>query len=161
MDEHTIDDATLVRRTAAGDRDALAMLFDRFAPVLTRVAWALASTPDEARGIVQDAFGTLWDRADTVQLATASVLPWLLATCRDVAQRSTGRFPSAGDPLRWIRDTVAVMSPDDRSLCERCVIDGRPYVEAARDLGLTVPVADGTASRPTEQTRKAVTGDGH
>lgn len=161
MDDHTVDDVTLVRRTAAGDRDALAQLFDRFAPVLTRVAWALASTPDEARLVVQDTFGALWDHAADLQLATASLLPWLLATSRDVAQRTAGRAPGAGDPLRWVRDTVAAMSADDRSLCERCVVDGRPYPDAARDLGLTVGAVAGPDPRATARSRKAVVRDGH
>ncbi|OEI67826.1 RNA polymerase sigma factor [Curtobacterium sp. ER1/6] len=159
MAKDTDDDATLVRRAAAGDRDALATLFDRFAPVVTRVAWTLTSTPDEARGTVQDTFGILWDRVGDLQLATASLLPWLLATCRDVAQRTTAHPPSAGDPFRWVRDAMDALTPDDRSLCEWCVVDGRRYDDAARDLGL--PLADGATARPTEQPRRAVTRDGH
>ncbi|MDM7892897.1 RNA polymerase sigma factor [Curtobacterium caseinilyticum] len=161
MDEDAVDDVTLLRRTTAGDRDALAHLFDRYAPVLTRVAWVFAATPDEARGIVQDTFGALWDRADSLQLATASLLPWLLATCRDVAQRTVGRVPAGGDPLRWVRGTVDAMSADDRSLCERCVVDGRPYADAARDLGLTVAAVGSRGARPVQRPRKAVMRDGH
>lgn len=160
MDEHT-DDVTLVRRVAAGDRDALATLFDRFAPVLIRVVWVLAPTPDHARTVVQDVFGVLWERAGTVQLATASLLPWLLATGRDLVQRTAGSPPAGGDPLRWIRDVVDTMAPNDRSLCERCVVVGRPYPEAALDLGLTVTSVDGGRDRPAEHPRKAVTRDGH
>ncbi|QCR45240.1 sigma-70 family RNA polymerase sigma factor [Curtobacterium sp. SGAir0471] len=140
---------------ARGDRAALATAFDRHAAVLTRGAWGLAATPDAARSLVQDAFLQLWDHATDVRLASASLLPWLLAAC---AGRASGALP--GDPLRFVRSDLAGASSDDRALCERCVVDGRSYAQAADELGL-LPSAPGRSSRPGRGPRKAVTRDGH
>ena len=154
MDDRTDDDATLVRRSAAGDRDALASVFDRFAPTLTRFAWAL----------VQDTFGTFWQRAAEVELATTSLLPWLLATCRatsDAARVLTAAPAPVGDPLRWVRAELDTLTPADRGLVERCAVDGRGYDEVARDLELpTAPVVRPVAG-PARRRRKAVMRDGH
>ena len=49
MDDDTQADATLTRRLADGDRTALADAFDRFAPTLTRYAWAQAERRQDAR----------------------------------------------------------------------------------------------------------------
>ncbi len=164
MDDRTDDDATLVRRSAAGDRDALASVFDRFAPTLTRFAWALADSPDAARSLVQDTFGTFWQRAAEVELATTSLLPWLLATCRatsDAARVLTAAPAPVGDPLRWVRAELDTLTPADRGLVERCAVDGRGYDEVARDLGLpTAPVVRPVAG-PARRRRKAVMRDGH
>ncbi|MGW8433124.1 RNA polymerase sigma factor [Curtobacterium citreum] len=148
------DDRTLVERMARGDRAALATVFDRHAAPLTRGAWALAPTPDAARALVQDAFVSLWDGATDVRLVTPSLLPWLLAT---VAGGTAGAVP--GDPLRYVRADLVTVSDDDRALCERCVVDGRSYAEAARELGLSTSTPT-SAARPGRASRKAVTRDG-
>lgn len=148
------DDRTLVERMARGDRTALATVFDRHAAPLTRGAWALAPSPDAARALVEDAFVSLWDHAADVRLVTLSLLPWLLAACAGNASRAV-----PGDPLRYVRADLAATSEDDRALCERCVVDGRSYAEAARELGYVPSVPTGTA-RSGRASRKAVTRDG-
>lgn len=148
------DDRTLVERMARGDRSALATAFDRHAAALTRGAWALAATPDAARALVQDAFLQLWDRAADVRLASASLLPWLLAVC---AGRASDALP--GDPLRFVRADLVDASSDDRALCERCVVHRRSYAQAADELGLLTS-APGRATRPGRGSREAVTRDG-
>ncbi len=60
MDDGANADAALRRRLANGERAALADAFDRYAAALTRFAWALASSSEDAERIVQDTFLTLW-----------------------------------------------------------------------------------------------------
>ena len=179
MDNTADDDAGLARRIASGDRAALATAFDRFAPTLTRYAWAIAGSRQDVEEIVQDTFLTLWQKADGVQLPTGELLPWLLVVCRNHA-RNTGRrtakhagdeLPAelAGHPgsseaaeqLRWVRDEIAALPETDRLICELCLVQGYTYAEAAQLLGLSVGSVTQRVSRSRRRLRKAVTHDEH
>jgi RNA polymerase sigma-70 factor (ECF subfamily) len=177
--DDTADDAALARRLASGDRAALAIAFDRFAPTLTRYAWAIAGSKQDVEELVQDTFLTLWQKADGVQLATGELLPWLLVVCRNHA-RNLGRrnakhagdeLPAelaaptdtteAAEQLRWVRDEIAALPETDRLVCELCLVRGYSYAEAAQLLGLTVGTVTQRVSRSRRRLRKAVTHDEH
>src|SRR5262245_23735384 len=51
-----LDEAALVRATSAGDVDALAELYRRFAPALMAVAWRLLQSREAAEDVVHDVF---------------------------------------------------------------------------------------------------------
>ncbi|WP_267419726.1 MULTISPECIES: RNA polymerase sigma factor [unclassified Curtobacterium] len=168
MDDDTSTDAALMRRLASGDRAALADAFDRFAPTLTRSAWAQADSPDHVEALVQDTFLTLWQQAPTTGLVTSALLPWLLAVCRDHARSQAPRSaehegqpssPSDADGLRWVRDEIAALAPIDQRLVELCLVDGHSYAEAARLLGLRAQPVTKRTSRPRQE--KAVMHDEH
>ncbi|WP_267421184.1 MULTISPECIES: RNA polymerase sigma factor [unclassified Curtobacterium] len=168
MDDDTQADATLTRRLADGDRTALADAFDRFAPTLTRYAWAQADTPGDARALVQDTFRTLWHEAPTIGLVTGALLPWLLVVCRDhartQARRTTERDgpPSSSPeahPLHWVRGEIAALAPTDRQIVDLCLVDGHSYAEAARLLGLRAQPVTKRSSRARQE--KAVMHDEH
>ncbi|MGN8049062.1 RNA polymerase sigma factor [Curtobacterium sp. 22159] len=178
MDDTADDDASLARRLASGDPGALATAFDRFAPALTRYAWAIAGSRQDVEELVQDTFLTLWQKADGVQLATGGLLPWLLVVCRNHA-RNLGRrnaqhdaddLPAelaapaadtdAADQLRWVRDEIAALPETDRLICELCLVQGYSYAEAAQLLGLTVGTVTQRVSRSRRRLRKAVANDG-
>jgi len=164
VDDDPTADAALMRRLASGDRAALADAFDRFAPTLTRSAWAQADTPDDARALVQDTFLTLWQQAPTISLVTGALLPWLLVVCRDHARTQARRtaehesLPGA-DPLHWVRDEIAALAPTDRQLVDLCLVDGHSYAEAARLLGLRAQPVTKRSSRARQE--KAVMHDEH
>lgn len=179
MDNTAEDDAGLARRLASGDRAALATAFDRFAPTLTRYAWAIASSRQDVEEIVQDTFLTLWQRADGLQLPTGTLLPWLLVVCRNHA-RNAGRRTAkntgdelpgelaapvdateAAEQLRWVRDEIAALSDTDRRICELCLLQGYSYAEAAQLLGLSVGAVTQRVSRSRRRLKKAVTHDEH
>jgi DNA-directed RNA polymerase specialized sigma24 family protein len=168
VDDDPTADAALMRRLADGDRAALADAFDRFAPTLTRSAWAQADTPDAARALVQDTFLTLWQQAATISLVTGALLPWLLAVCRDHARTRAGQTtehdgpPSSlpeAEPLRWVHDEVAALAPTDRQLVDLCLVDGHSYAEAARLLGLRARPVTKRSSRARQE--QAVMHDEH
>lgn len=169
MDDGANADAALRRRLANGERAALADAFDRYAPTLTRFAWALASSSEDAERIVQDTFLTLWQHGGTLRLATDALLPWLLVACRDHARRpGTGDGDTAGTDaddarvgLRWVRDEIDALAPVDRRLCEACLVDGRSYADAAEALGLTVDAAPRGAARSRARLQQAVMHDEH
>jgi RNA polymerase sigma factor (sigma-70 family) len=179
VDDDTQDDAALTRRLADGDRTALADAFDRFAPTLTRYAWAHAERRQDVEELVQDTFLTLWQKAATIDLATSALLPWLLVVCRNHARNQARRLAkAAGDELpsgllapsdadearerlRWVRDEIAALAPVDRRICELCLLEGHPYAEAAQILGLSVGAVTQRVSRSRARLRKAVMHDEH
>lgn len=179
MDNTAEDDVGLVRRLASGDRAALATAFDRFAPTLTRYAWAIVDSRQGVEEVVQDTFLTLWQRADGLRLPTGSLLPWLLVVCRNHA-RNAGRrdvehagvdvpaaLPAPGattdtsEQLRWVRDEIAALPETDRRICELCLLQGYSSAEAAQLLGLSVGAVTQRVPRSRRRLKKAVTHDEH
>lgn len=179
MDQPTDADAALARRLALGDRAALADAFDRFAPTLTRYAWALAASKQDVEELVQDTMLTLWQKAASIDLPTGTLLPWLLVVCRNHAKNQARRIAkNAGDELpaelaapaseddarerlRWVRDEIAALPEIDRKICELCLLQGHTYSEAATMLGLSVGAVTQRVSRSRARLRKAVTHDEH
>ncbi|MGU3409476.1 RNA polymerase sigma factor [Microbacterium sp. M1A1_1b] len=172
-------DAALTRRMASGDTGALADAFDRFAPTLTRYAWALAGSKQDVEELVQDSFLTLWQKAADIDLPTGTLLPWLLVVCRNHARNQARRTAkNAGDELpaelaaptdadearerlRWVRDEIAALPETDRRICELCLLEGHSYSEAATMLGLSVGAVTQRVSRSRARLKKAVTHDEH
>ena len=144
VDESDGTDAELLERLASGDQRAMAVVFDRHAPAATRYAWAIAPSRMDVEEIVQDTFLTVWRKAAEIMIAEASLLPWLLVTCRNFgmnAVRKTARTqaeqfddaaPQGGadvvrehhdaevarDDLRWVLDEIERLEPIDRQVCD-------------------------------------------
>jgi RNA polymerase sigma-70 factor (ECF subfamily) len=184
VDESEPSDAELLRRLTAGDHRALAAVFDRHAIAVTRYAWAMATSRMDVEEIVQDTFVTVWRRSAAIVLAEASLLPWLLVTCRNLARnaarraarnhadgldaletsasgafRSHYRDVAARDELRWVLDEIARLDPIDRRVCELCLLEGVPYADAATMLGMSSGAVKQRVSRNRARLRKAVTFD--
>ena len=184
MDESESTDADLLIRLANGDQRAMPIVFDRHAAAVTRYAWALAASREDVEEIVQDTFLTAWRKAAAITIAEASLLPWLLVTCRNIAMnlirkaarnRADGLDESsirsansvrdhhdseaARDDLRWVLDEIDRLEPVDRRVCELCLIQGLPYADAAEQLGLSVGAVKQRVSRSRTRLKKAVTLD--
>ena len=185
MDEGEELDAELLLRVAAGDERALSIVFDRHARAVTRYAWALAPSRMDVEEIVQDTFVTMWRKAATITIADASLLPWLLVTCRFLARNAVRKaarnradaLPDEGsrdllllhgrgrdaetarDDLRWVLEEIERLDPIDRRVCELCLVEGVPYAQAARQLDLSVGAVKQRVSRSRARLRKAVTVD--
>ncbi|MFB6612254.1 RNA polymerase sigma factor [Agromyces sp. NPDC056379] len=184
MDENEGTDADLLTKLASGDQRALPIVFDRHAAAVTRYAWALAANRQDVEEIVQDTFLTMWRKAAGITIAEASLLPWLLVTCRNLAMnvlRKAARnradeldensiraaktvqehhdSETARDDLRWVLDEIERLEPVDRRVCELCLIEGMPYADAAEQLGLSVGAVKQRVSRSRTRLKKAVTLD--
>jgi len=109
----------------------------------------------------------------------ASLLPWLLTACRysalnqnrrrrrDRADELTDASPlgelraraserdEARATLAWVRDELAALGPLERRLCELTLIEGRPYDDAARELGMSATAARKRVQRLRERLRVA------
>ena len=95
-DESALDDASLVARIAAGSEAAFVTAYDRHAGYLFGAISRFLGDREAASEVVQDAFMTLWRRADSFDARAGSLLTWLLAVARHQAidrMRAEGRRP--------------------------------------------------------------------
>lgn len=173
MDHTTSSDQDLLRQAVRGDTQALAAVFDRHAASVTRYAWAIASRRMDVEEIVQDTFVTLWRKADELA-EVESLLPWLLVTCRNHAlnlNRKNARNQTealldelaapedeaeARDRLRFVMTEIDALSETDRRICELCLIEGRPYADAAEIVGISVGAVKQRVLRTRTRLKKAV-----
>jgi len=105
-----VADATLARRVADGDRDALAQAYARESGPVYRYAFALCGNAAWAADAVQEAFVALASRPQTFDAARGTLGAWLAGVARHVllAQwRSAGAAVSAGDPDAAVADEAA------------------------------------------------------
>jgi RNA polymerase sigma factor (sigma-70 family) len=174
VDIRTRSDQDLLRRAVGGDGRALTAIIDRHAPSVTRYAWAVTSRRMDVEEVVQDTFLTLWRRAEDLT-SVESVLPWLLVTCRNHAlnlNRKDARHRAeelddelaapedpaeARDRLRFVQGEIDSLSETDRRVCQLCLVEGRPYAEAAELLDISVGAVKQRVRRTRTRLRKAVT----
>lgn len=169
------DDAVLVEALRAGESRGFDQLMRRHGPAVFRFAWALADSPEQVDDLVQDTFLVLWRRRKHITLVGGSLLPWLLTTCRFTAYNANRRRrrtaalpldavehttsvaadPADQSPLRWVADEIAQLSESDQRLLDACVLQGRPYGEVARELGISPPAARKRMERVRTRLRAA------
>jgi RNA polymerase sigma-70 factor (ECF subfamily) len=78
-------DEDLVRRTAAGEPDAFADLFDRHSPRVLGLLVKLLGSRGEAEEVLQEVFLQVWSRAADYDPRRAGVGGWLLLLARSRA----------------------------------------------------------------------------
>lgn len=75
-------DASLVMAIAAGSREALAELYDRYAPTLLGLAQRLLRSPSDSEDLLHDFFLEVWQQAHTFDAGRGSVRAWLVMRLR-------------------------------------------------------------------------------
>src|SRR3954454_8216982 len=142
-------DAMLVQAVAAGSESALAALYDRHAGMVFQVALRVTSDRSVAEEVVQDAFLTLWNRAELYDPELGELRSWLAVVARNRALNRvrarlrrvpaqplsavTGESPDAGAMLDWlIADTGTVASGTPEAPPEVQVVDLETASELAR-----------------------------
>jgi RNA polymerase sigma-70 factor (ECF subfamily) len=95
------NEADLVARVAGGDEEALAALYDRYAPVLLGLARRVLGDPADAEEVLQETFVHAWTRAGRYDPGRSSVGTWLALIARSRAidrlrsRKSAGRTVEA------------------------------------------------------------------
>ncbi len=84
-DDREIHDTRLMRQVAAGDRQALAELYDRFSGPLYATAVRILRDSAEAQDVVHDAFITLWEKAAAFERERGSAFSWAVTLVRNRA----------------------------------------------------------------------------
>ncbi len=75
-------DGQLLSRLAAGERDAAAELYDRYAAAIYGLARRILRDDADAEDVVQEVFSQAWRTADKYQTGRATVVGWLLMMTR-------------------------------------------------------------------------------
>lgn len=78
-------DHDLLRRVAAGDRDAFAGLYDRYAPRMLGLIVRIIGNRTEAEDVLQDAMLQVWGSAGRYDPARSPADAWLLLIARSRA----------------------------------------------------------------------------
>jgi RNA polymerase sigma-70 factor (ECF subfamily) len=132
-------DQELASRLAAGNHDALAELYDRYAGLAYGVAIRVLGDPARAEDAVQDAFMNVWNRAASFDAERGSLRAWLLTSVRN---RSIDYLRGRGAHEREEHELPPEMAS--------AVAHSDPWREVALSLERTA-VHDAMASLPTEQ----------
>jgi RNA polymerase sigma-70 factor (ECF subfamily) len=110
------DDATLVARVRAGDRDAMAAIYGRESGAVYRYALALSGNPDWAGDAMQEAFIALATRAENFDAAKGSLGAWLAGVARHwllaqwrAAHQHAPLDDAQGDDAPGVASTDAVL----------------------------------------------------
>jgi RNA polymerase sigma-70 factor, ECF subfamily len=78
-------DTDVLRRLAAGDRDAVAELYDRHAARVLGLAYRIVRNSGDAEDVVQEVFSQAWRTARNYEPSRGSVAGWLLMMARSRA----------------------------------------------------------------------------
>lgn len=118
----TQNDAELLAQVAIGDTAALGMLYDRYAPALTRYAARLDRA--EAEDVVQTVFMRVMRVAGSYRATGPTARPWLFAITAHVLQERTRALTRFGRAMLRLRDHAASATAagnDTQHDLERCV----------------------------------------
>lgn len=164
-----LDDRTLTARLVAGDHSAVTEVFDRYAPLLHRVARRWTGHEQDAEDVVSATFLTVWQRRQDAHTVEGSLRPWLLTIATNLARnalrarrrRTLGLIRLTGQDCQHVAPTpqdrvldqmdaerdAAVVSAGierlprrERDVAVLCLLEGLQIREAAHVLG----VAEGT-----------------
>ncbi|MBP9146924.1 MAG: sigma-70 family RNA polymerase sigma factor [Thermoanaerobaculia bacterium] len=92
------DDLALVQGVLDRRQEALAELYDRYAPLLLAVSRRVLAAPAEAAGaesVLQETFFEVWNQAERFDSGASSVSAWLVLIARDRALARLRRRPPA------------------------------------------------------------------
>lgn len=98
--ESRASDAALIDRLVQRDESALAVLYDRYAGVISSVLHRILRDNQAAEEILQDIFLQLWNTASRFDASRGSLPAWLVVIARNRAiSRLRRHNPAAGDAL--------------------------------------------------------------
>jgi RNA polymerase sigma-70 factor, ECF subfamily len=156
-------DVVLMQAVAAGDRTAVAELYDRHAAAVYGMAVSVVRDASLAQDVTQDVFVRLWTRAHTFDPQRGTPIGWLVSVARNLAldelrrQRRNAeradRLAQAApshptehpDPLlEWgwqsdeVLQAIAELSANQRQTVELVYLQGYTLTEVAERLGIAV-----------------------
>lgn len=173
-----LDDATLVRRVAEGNADALRDLYGRYGRIVYSFAYRHTRDPSTAEECTQDVFVVLWRRAASYDPARAKLTTWLLTITRNraielVRQRSRRPDPvadvevdgSAPDPAaiagesdraQRVAEALAELPAEQREVVSLAYFEGLTHTEIAEMIGAPLGTVKGRMRLALERLRSLV-----
>jgi RNA polymerase sigma-70 factor, ECF subfamily len=125
---------TLVRRMAAGDREAFGTFYDRYAPLVYPLIVRIVRDRSDAADVLQDVFWEAWQGATTYDPARGSPEAWMITRAR----------ARAIDRVRALRRRGETFAPPlDEGLAAAPAEAGGDAAERAEDRGLVLSALGG------------------
>jgi len=122
--------ADLVRQMAAGDREAFAVFYDRYAPVVFPLILRIVRERADASDVLQEVFWEAWRDAPAYDSTRGSPEAWMVTRART---RAIDRIRST---RRWSETFVAPLDEGIAAL-DRLPEAQREVIELAYYTGLT------------------------
>ena len=180
----TQQDWMLMHRVAAGDEQAVSELYDRFAPLVYKVAWQFQPSHAEAEDAVQEVFVRLWQTADRFDPRRAKLVTWVMLIARrhliDRLRRNSVRPRTTGLESGLPEDALAAAEPaptmdDDhherllnriaelpelqRTVIERAYLQGYTLREVSEQLDAPLGTVKSALSRGLARLREKSASD--
>ena len=150
-----MSDQALLERIAGRDANALADLYDRYAPVALALAGRILGDRSEAEDVLQIVLTRVWQEAGRYDPSKGSVTSWLLSWVRngsidrlrrrDALRRATLHSadqsrpeqapPDASEEREKVARAVADLPPDQRQVIELAYFEGLSQTQIAQKLG--------------------------
>jgi RNA polymerase sigma-70 factor (ECF subfamily) len=176
-------DRDLMTRVAAGDRDAVGAVYDRYVTLVLPVALRILGSPADAEDVVHDVFATLPDRARHYVAERGSVVAWLVILVRNMSldrirrravrqalnheslQAAQPGAPTAQDPESAIdivsrgervRRALEALPAAQRATLIAAFFEGLSYAEIAARDGVPLGTVKSRAARAITALREAL-----
>ena len=155
------EDAELLARTARGDMEAFARIYDRHATLLFSLVVRILRDAHEAEDVLQEAFTNIWERAAQYRAEAGKPLTWMICLTRNKAidrLRKRRRTPDTvmtsedssvllmnlpaehvavlgSDDAALVRSALRVLNAEQRQAIELAFFGGLTHTEIAAQLG--------------------------
>ena len=180
------DDAALLRRLQAGDRSALAELYDQHASGVYAVCLRVLRQPPEAEAVVSDVFLEIWRKPDGFDPSRGGWRTYLLPLARsrsidrlrasatrqaktEAAHAEGQSPPPSPDPAELaelgerrgaVRAAVEQLEEEQRSVLMLSYFDGLTHKEIAEALGMPLGTVKTRIRAGLKALRKSLAGRG-
>jgi RNA polymerase sigma-70 factor, ECF subfamily len=178
------DDAAVIARVRAGDKDAFRLLVDRHSRAIFRLAYRMVGSEQDADDVVQDVFLKAFRQLDRFE-ARANFGTWLYriavncsldllrqrprrgveqepedehgpAANADVVQASPERLAYSAEVQSRVSDALGALSPAERAAFLLRHFEGHSIEEIGRVLGLRTSATKHTVFRAVRKMREAL-----
>jgi len=173
-------DVSLISGAAAGDRDCLAALYDRYAPALLAIGRRILGDRREAEDLLHDVFIEVWRQAAAYDQARGSVRAWLLMRMRSraldrrksaaMSKRADlpapdavadtdvngGEDPALGPDRQAVRRAMEQLPAEQRQVLELGYFEGLSSSEIAERLRAPIGTVKSRVAAALSKLRAAV-----
>ncbi|MEO5718943.1 MAG: sigma-70 family RNA polymerase sigma factor [Chthoniobacterales bacterium] len=128
------EDAALIGLMRSGDERAFTTFYDRFAPGLFSMIYAILHDQKESEDVLQEAFVQMWKRTATYDATRSSLFTWAVMISRHKAidrLRSRQRQTRLSEAVANESDPLAVSAPSEQADNALVRTDERERVRAA------------------------------
>jgi RNA polymerase sigma-70 factor (ECF subfamily) len=183
----TVVDADIMTRVASGEREAVGVLYDRYAATLLPIALRIVGNRADAEDVLHDAFVTLPARARHYSAERGSIGAWLVILVRNLSidrtrrrgvrqsvqslQAAASSEPRDASPdpeaavqiakrQEQIRRALASLPDAQRMTLQTAFFEGLSYPEISARDGVSLGTVKSRAARALAALRAALAAEG-